>query len=115
MQYGSALAIQSFILLMAYMNHNWRLAFCGFVFGICVLLFPPLARLFDCIWIWVGKTLARIVNPITLTILFIFIICPFGMLARWMKWLNPVFTRRSDSQLITVESCPSQKSFSKPF
>lgn len=115
MQYGSTLAIQCFILLVAYLNHNWPLALCGFLFGIFALLFPPLARRIDQIWGWIGRTLARIVNPITLSILFIFMICPFGLFARWMKWLNPAFRSNKDSQLITVNICPSKKSFSKPF
>ena len=115
MQYGAALAIQSFILLIAYLQRNWWLTVIAFIFGICVLLVPPLSHFVDRFWAWIGKTLARIVNPITLTILYIFIICPFGILARRMKWLNPAFNQKSDSQFVTIKKCPSQKSFSKPF
>lgn len=115
MQYGSALAIQSFLILVAYFNSSWSLVLFGFSFGLLILIIPSLARLVERSWSWIGIALARIVNPITLTILFIFIICPFGFLARAMKWLNPAFDNKTESQLIAVKTCPSQKSFAKPF
>lgn len=115
LQYGSALAIQTFLIFIAYLNRNWELALAGLLVGIAALLFPPFAKLLERVWKRIGVTLARIVNPITLMILFIFVVVPFGLLARAMRWLNPAFTPGKDTELIAVETCPSKKSFLKPF
>lgn len=114
-QYGSALAIQSFFVLLAYLKHDWMLAVVGLTFGIGALLLPPFARRLERAWGWIGRTLARIVNPVTLVALFILVVVPFGFLARALRWLNPAFNAGKDSTLVIVDACPSKKSFSKPF
>jgi len=115
LQYGAALAIQSFFILLAYWKQNWDLALIGLTFGAAALIFPPFATLLERVWKWIGATLARIVNPITLMILFILILVPFGLLARAMRWLNPAFSTGKDTELVTIDTCPSKKSFLKPF
>lgn len=115
LQYGAALAIQSFFIFLAYWKQNWNFALIGLAFGVTALLFPPFTVGLERAWKWIGITLARIVNPITLMILFIFILVPFGLLARAMRWLNPAFNTGKDTELVAVNACPSKKSFLKPF
>lgn len=115
LQYGAALAMQSFFIALAYWKQNWDFALIGIALGFGALLFPSFTNFLERVWKQLAILLARIINPITLMILFIFILVPFGLLARTMRWLNPAFRTGKSSELVVVENCPSQKSFSKPF
>ena len=51
------------------------------------------------VWLWIGRTLGRIISPILLTALYVFILLPSAMLSRWLGPPSNIRTSKSNASL----------------